>query len=83
MTDLMSRLSAGRFRLRRLFLHDRDKLVQVKSWVPSIAIVQTYRGRRLEVCWPTMLIESYGQRMTVTPVWSRFRFALIWEADRG
>lgn len=70
-------------RLRRLILCDGEKLIRVKSWIPSIGIVRNHLGRRLEVCWPTMLIESYGQRMTVTPVWNRARFALIWEADRG
>lgn len=41
-----------------------DKMIRVKSWIPS------WGRHGLE--WPTMLIETRaGRRMTATPIWDR------------
>lgn len=51
-----------RWLLQYLLLSDRDRIVEIRSWVPAMGLYG--------VEWPTMLIDANGyQRHTVSPVW--------------
>ena len=56
--------------LRRLgVLHDGEKLVKVKSWVPSLD--EEGMG------WPVMLVDRAGTRTTVVPIWDCMSLARL------
>jgi hypothetical protein len=46
-------------------LHDRDRLVKVRSWRPHLSVVKNWRG----VEWPCFIVERGGIRMTIRPLW--------------
>jgi hypothetical protein len=61
-------------RLRKLFLEDDDRLIEVKSWWPSVD--RSYG--KFAICWPVMLIDARGYcRQTVSPIWNGARFQRV------
>lgn len=58
-------------KLRRLFLQDNEKLIKVKSWMPS------FYAWKLE--WPMLLIDRDAQRMIIIPVWDLARIKGIFK----
>lgn len=58
---------SDRFLKWLLNLDDCERIVRVKSWLPSWG----YGG----VGWPVLLVDRYSARMTVTPIWDRTRLA--------
>ena len=63
----------NRFLKWLLFMDDCERIVRVKSWLPS----RGFGG----VGWPTLLVDRYDTRMTVTPIWDRTRLASFWTRD--
>ena len=64
-------------KLRRLILEDNEKLIKVKSLRPWID--RSY-GRRA-ICWPIMLVEARGSRMTVAPIWNLERLKRAFQRE--
>lgn len=59
-----------------LLLEDKDRLIRVKSWRPSLG------PHGIE--WPTMLIDRNGyQRCTVTPVWNWALVRHVFRYEQG
>lgn len=67
----MTRSSDLRTRFWRFITRDQtlDRVVKVKSLRPY------WDERSKAVGWPTLLIDRGAQRVTVTPIWDRARYA--------
>lgn len=62
------------FKPRRWWLWDEQKLVKIKSFWPS------WDSRYKTVSWPVLLVDGYGQRSTVSPIWTWGHFiAPFWD----
>lgn len=48
---------------------DITRVVKVKAWLPH------WDGYCGAIAWPTLLIDERGRRITITPIWDRYR---IW-----
>ena len=56
-------------------LQPGDRLVKVKSWMPW------WDGKY--VCWPTMLVDRPGTRMTIAPCWNAWQVRALLRLNRA
>ena len=55
-------------------IHDRDRLVLVRSWLPH------WDGQF--ICWPSMLLDGPAYRSGVSPCWDKVRIRLLFAKAR-